>query len=171
MQATAKDYIHRLWLTLIGLYTVVFLAAYTLGLSAKPIDVEQVKTICTMSSPASLYGIFLYVTPLLGQAFFSETTAIEGLCVSHLYGSLGLSYIVVEYLYTTMLALLIAVPSADSTLIVSLLVMYLIYRRGPCEVVKDRLRAIIKSGLVAYAQHVLLTIVVLLLIVLAFRLV
>ncbi len=169
MKPPTRDNLQKLWLTLIGLYAAIFLAAYTLGLSVTPLNPDQLKSLCTSPSSSSLYGVVMYVIPLAGQAFFSGSAAVEGVCIGYLYKDFGAIYIGVEYFYMAMLALLIAVPSADSVILTSLLILYLSYRKVSDEVLRDKLRAMLRGGLITYVQHAVLTVVVLLLVIFALR--
>ncbi len=163
------NYLQRAWIILVCMYTAMFLLAYTLGVVATPINGAPLKNLCTASSSSAIYSVVTYVLPVVGQAFFSDTAAIEGICVSYMYGNLGLTYIAIEYFYMTMLALLIAIPAADSTILMSLLALYFSHRRSQDEVFRDKLRALVRGGAITYSQHALLTVVVLLLLVLSLK--
>jgi len=156
-----KDSLYRLWLFLILASTLIYIASFVAGLGIE-IPLTIAKNVCKVETGA--LGIaesyILPLVPIVGAGITSAELAYLGVCINYPITSVTTPVMtVVRGVLACMIALLFAVPTADSILFFAALILHATCKTGEDKV---KTRELVKGIGSIYVQHVVLVIIILL---------
>ncbi len=157
--------LYRLWLFLILAATLIYIASFVTGLGIE-IPITMAKSVCKVET--GVIGIaesyILPLVPIVGAGITSAELTYLGICIGYPMTSVTTPVItVVKGILACMIALLFAVPTADSILFFAALMLYLTSKHGED---KMKSRELVKGIGSIYVQHVILVVIILLILTL-----
>ncbi len=160
-----KDSLYRLWLYLIFAVTLIYVSSFVAGLGIE-IPLSLAKTVCKteINAVGIAESYILPLVPIVGAGFTASELLYLGVCIN--YGPGGLTtpvLAVVKGVLACMIALLFAVPTADSVLFFAALILHAL-SKTPED--KNKTWSMVKSIGLLYAEHVALVIIILLILTL-----
>ncbi|NPA23257.1 MAG: hypothetical protein GXO23_03060 [Crenarchaeota archaeon] len=160
-----KDNLYRLWLYLIFAVTLIYIASFVAGLGIE-IPLSLAKTVCKteINAVGIAESYILPLVPIIGAGFTSSELLYLGVCINYGPGGLATPVLaVIKGVLACMIALLFAVPTADSVLFFAALILHALAKTPES---KSKTWSMVKSIGVLYAEHVALVIIILLILTL-----